>query len=265
METKAKQNKAKTPSNKNDALRCLALFLVGWIGLSVIATIYIFFVMVFQNVPFNEAMGYILQEVKTPSVIKALSQSWVDILVNGLAYISILAIMIIILKTDFLEHLKSFKKGNAILAGLIGYLLIIVFNLVYSNLVQPLYPVTDNTNETTLDSIIVIYPMISIIVFGIIGPICEELTYRVGLFSLLKKKSKALGYVLAILIFGFIHFAFESVLYFLLKGDSTWLINELLNMPTYMFAAAVFIYLFDNYGFAGSAAQDASQASEEDV
>ena len=46
-----------------------------------------------------------------------------------------------------------------------------------------------NENEEDLRSFIVVYPITSIIFLGFIGPMCEELTYRVGVFGVLKNQS----------------------------------------------------------------------------
>lgn len=230
----------------------VALFFIGWFGLSVVATIAQALIMIFSNVPIQEVSGFFLSNIVTQAIKDAMAQNWVDITVNSIAYLAVALVMVAILRTDLVEHLKTFKNGKAYVAGLIGLLLIIVFNNVYKSLVEPLYPITDNVNEESLDSTITMFPVISIFIFGIVGPLVEELTYRVGLYSLLKKKSKILAYILTIIIFASIHFSLESVAYAIDTGNSTWLVNELLNMPTYMFAASVFIYLYDNYGLAGS-------------
>ncbi len=234
-------------------LKCLGLFLIGWLGLKIASTLVQLFVMLFKEVPVEEALAFIINGDVTQSVYLALSPNSASMLVNALAYAIVALVMCLLMNKDLVEHIKSFKNGKAFVAGLVGFVLILTFNNVYRSLVNPLYPVSDNVNEESLDSIITIYPLCSILVFGILGPIVEELTYRAGLFTLTKKKNKVFAYVVTILVFAFIHFSFESVVSASQTGDTSWLINELLNMPTYMFAAAVFIYLFDNFGFAGSA------------
>ena len=119
------------------------------------------------------------------------------------------------------------------------------FNALYSTFLQ-LIKVTssDNANEASLQSLQDIYPLTCLIIFGIIGPICEEMTYRVGLFSLFKRKNKVVAYVVTIAVFALIHFNFSL--------DPDTLVNELLNLPYYMFAAAAFSFTYDKFGFAGS-------------
>ena len=246
-ETVIKDKTKNSPGWKN-----IALFLIGWIGLQIVATIIQTIILFSSNIPTGEIANFVFGDTVTKAIYDVLSKSWVDITVNSIAYLIIAVAMSLILNKDWKTLLESFKKGSPFVAGIIGYFLIIVFNNVYNNLIGPFYQISDNINEETLDSIIVIYPVISLIVFGLIGPLCEELTYRVGLYGLIKRKNKVLGYILTIIIFGFIHFSFQTILVFMNTGNSSLLINELLNMPTYMFAAAVFIYLYDNYGLAGS-------------
>ncbi|MBP5694703.1 MAG: CPBP family intramembrane metalloprotease, partial [Bacilli bacterium] len=90
-----------------------------------------------------------------------------------------------------------------------------------------------------------VYPITCLFIFGLIGPICEEITYRVGLFSLLKRKNRALAYLVTIAVFALIHFNFSN--------DPATLLNEIINLPYYMFAAFAFSFAFDKFGFAASA------------
>ena len=95
-----------------------------------------------------------------------------------------------------------------------------------------------NTNEEAAESMILAFPALSIIVLGILGPVCEEITYRYGLFSLLDKKSKILAYILTPLVFAIIHFDFG--------GD---MIIELLNLPSYIIAGVLLSLAYDKFGF----------------
>ena len=164
-------------------------------------------------------------------------------LINFVSYFTIFGILTGILVLDAHDLLKSFKGWRPIVAGLIGLGAILVFNMIYNSILSFLgLVIKDNANENSINSIVAQYPLLSLLVFGLIGPICEEITYRVGLFSFFSRIHKIVAYVLTIIIFAFIHFDFAS----------TTIINELLNMPLYGFAAFVFCYLYDNYGFAGS-------------
>lgn len=164
-------------------------------------------------------------------------------LINFTSYFVIFGVLIGILVLDAHDLLKTFRGWRPIVAGLIGLGAILVFNMIYNSILSLTgLVIKDNANENSINSIVSQYPILSLLVFGFIGPICEEITYRVGLFSFFSRIHKILAYVLTIIIFAFIHFDF----------DSSTIINELLNMPLYGFAAFVFSYLYDHYGFAGS-------------
>ena len=57
--------------------------------------------------------------------------------------------------------------------------------------------------------------------------------------------NKYLAYAVTILVFAFIHFDFECF------GKGT-LVNELLNMPFYLFAGFTFTFLYEKFGFGAS-------------
>lgn len=204
----------------------LALFLTGWIGFRIIATI----------------IQYIILFIyKTEDVFKrpAISMS-----VNSIAYIALIIVLLLIINfKKFTEYLKRFAFLKTYIAGVLCLLAIFAFNFVYGYLISFLKtPVSDNINEASITSLQELYRVPSILIFGIVGPICEELTYRVGLFSFCKKKSKVFAYIITIVVFALIHFNF----------DPNAIVNELLNLPYYAFAALAFSYTYDNYGFEAS-------------
>jgi membrane protease YdiL (CAAX protease family) len=97
---------------------------------------------------------------------------------------------------------------------------------------------SDNQNQATIVRLVKDSPIISIITFGLLGPIVEEWTYRLGLFQYLKDRNKWIAYIVTLSIFGLIHFNFTS----------TNLTNELLNLPIYLIAGAWFCFLYDQFG-----------------
>ena len=120
-----------------------------------------------------------------------------------------------------------------------------MFDFVWGTILE-LLPITssDNINESSLQTMRQVYPVASFMIFGLIGPICEEFTYRVGLFSFFKRINKWVAYVVTVVIFAFIHFNFST--------DPNVLLNEVLNLPFYMFAAFAFSFTYDKFGLAGS-------------
>lgn len=210
----------------------------GWLGFQILAVIFrIFIVYVLRGAYADD-----------PNTLYA-SSYWASMAINSLAYVSLLIILLFVAYADIPKLLKSFKQWQSALAGVICFAAIMAFNIQYSMFLTTLKslgilktPVTDNINQQSLVSLESLYPFASLIVFGFIGPICEELTYRVGLFSLCKRKARWLAYLVTIIVFSFIHFNYNS----------TSLVNEIMNLPYYAFAAAAFSFTYDHFGFAGS-------------
>lgn len=213
-------------------IKQILLFLIGWLGFKGIAFGFEYFLLKVTHTPFEE------QAIK-----EFLSKAQNSMIINASVYAILLITLLLIMFKDNLKLIESFKKYQAYIAGGICLVSIFVFNIVYGNILNIAgVKITDNNNEAGLVSITTVYPVASLVVFGFIGPICEELTYRVGLFSLGKRISKWVAYPVTIVVFTLIHVDFEA------KN----LANELLNIPYYAFAAFAFSFTYDKYGFAGS-------------
>jgi len=212
----------------------IKLFLTGWLGFHLFAII----IQIVVGGIASISTGYPIDTV--------LKTYPVAILTNMLAYIVLLISLTLITRYDITKLLKSFKHWQPYVMAVVCVVAIYLFNYMYSIFLYILRgaSISNNQNEASLQSIESIYPMTSLIVFGIIGPICEELTYRVGLFSLFQRKSRLIAYIVTILMFTLIHFNFS------LNADV--LINELLNLPYYIFGALAFTFIYDKFGFASS-------------
>ena len=211
----------------------ILFFSLGWLGFQIIATII--------QLTVGTAYAYLNQV----SLQEALSKYSVSMVVNSTAYIALLVTLLLIGNRDLFKILKSFKQWQSYLAGVICFAAIIAFNIFYGTIVNLLKtPVSDNANQAGLETMDAAYPIISMVIFGFVGPICEELTYRIGLFSLLKRKNRFVAYFVTIIVFALIHFN--------LSTNMDTLKNEVLNLPYYMFAAAAFSFTYDRFGFAGS-------------
>lgn len=205
----------------------LLIFATGWLGFQVIASI---FSLIFKSI----------------AVSTGASTSGFNMVVHSFAYLGLFAILLLISSFDLKKLLKSFTDYKAYLAGILCWGAIFGFNLLYSLLIAGLkVPLEENANQSAINTISYAYPFASIMIFGIIAPVCEELTYRVGLFSFFRRRSRLFGYVVGALIFAFVHFNFDIT-------STASLINELLNLPFYLFAGFAFAFTFDHFGFAGS-------------
>ena len=213
---------ASHPGYKDWAFR-LTLFLVGFIGLDIVSLIIQLILMAVIPEYFKEGSEYYITGLAMINTIRYV------LLTITFTWMLLPRLKVIIKK---FANWKGDLLGLAFGAGLI--VITIAYNLIISQFIDP----GTNNNEVAAESMIVAYPVLSILVLGLLGPICEEITYRYGLFSLLDKKSKILAYILTPLIFAIIHFDFT--------GD---LKVELLNLPTYIMAGAALSFAYDKFGF----------------
>ncbi len=209
------------------------LFLTGWIGMTIISLLLQYISLSISEPLFDNTRG-------------------IGIL-NFVIYFILFGILSLICCFDMPKLLSTFKKGKGFLTDLgyggvlvsVSIAVSITFNLIGKILN---IKVADNQNETGINSIVSIYPMLSLLIFGFLGPICEEFTYRVGLFGLLKRGNRILAYVLTAVIFGFIHFDFNC----LASNNASLIINEFLNLPSYLAAGITLCFIYEKRGFGGS-------------
>ena len=141
-----------------------------------------------------------------------------------------------------IKHFKNdYKEWKKFVIGVLIGLIIVMVSISYTHIINLFRPYEVNDNESRLRAIIDVFPVLSVIFMCFVGPLCEELTYRVGLFNIFYKK-KWLAYVLATLVFTFMHFSF----------DSSDIIGELINLPIYLFCAFALTFSYDKFGLASS-------------
>ena len=180
--------------------------------------------------------------------------------INYTVYIVTFTAMILVIWNDYHPLFKSFKSWKPYVFGIAGYILLLILEMGWGVVSQLFYWLlqvesSSNANETGVQAVVQSYPFMSLIVFGIIGPIVEELTYRVGLFSFTRRVNIVLAYIVTILVFALIHFDHDAV--FKYFGDRSYenyckLIIELLNLPSYIMAGTIFTILYHKWGFAAS-------------
>lgn len=213
------------------ALRQLILFGIGWLGLNVIA---LFVSLIVRNY---------LANIYTDPVALALALQHISVgaTINIVSYIILLTILGIFSfeTTKKLWHL--FINVSNIFKGL-GYGGLVLLAGISLNVIYMVFKVelNDNANESTITAIMKNYPFFSFIAFVIAGPVCEELTYRLGLFGFLNRINRYFAYGVTFVFFGLIHFDFQT----------TELLNELLNLPFYLIAGLLFCYIYEREGLA---------------
>ena len=105
-----------------------------------------------------------------------------------------------------------------------------------------MFPSETNANQSDIMELTTAYPTIMFFITVIIGPLCEEITYRVGLFELLKEKNEIMAFIVSSLIFAFIHMSFID----------TTLKAELTAFPIYLCIGLCLTYAYKKYGLACS-------------
>jgi len=208
---------------------CIA---VGTFGLGIISTILSFIFVVFFN---NGSSEMTVNQVGS---------------LNFLSYAFLFAGLIVVIYLNrkiIFPHLG--EKFWRYLVGIgLGAALILVTDL-YGTLIQKAFPdLPLNENEETVENIVLVLPVLSVIFFGIIGPICEEFTYRVGIFSLLNRINRVLAYIGSALLFAFAHFGITGIL----NGDMNAFLVELINLPVYILSGLTLAFAYDKFGLSGS-------------
>ena len=223
-----KENKYKIPYILNS--RCiglknykhLTLFLIGFLGLTVISLIVTTIIGAINGLDYlNTTDGYTL--------------------ITLISYFILFCILILILFKDNLYILKSLINPKEIFLGLVFAGLLISITSIYNAFIFNL-GITSNLNQATVEEVALNSPFFSFIILGIIGPICEELTYRVGLFGIIRKYNRLASYIASSVIFGLLHF---SLVDFTLSS----FINELLNLPSYIISGLILTIAYEKGGF----------------
>jgi len=172
---------------------------------------------------------------------------------NFLIYVTLFAFFILLL---FLFKLLKplalqFTKLKPYVYGLFYGFIIILASVSYNLLTGLIFSdTTSNINQSSIELIISNYPFTSFIWIVLVGPVIEEILYRLGLFEGLRQKNRILAYVVSGIIFGFIHFNIPLDA----EGEvvTAQLINEFINIPGYIISGLLFAYTYEKIGFVGS-------------
>jgi len=200
-------------------LKSISIFLVGIVALDVAAIL-----LLYTN--FLELFPNLLKEE-----VLALSQT----LIYGIGLAIILPLVgIKYLKEiifDF-KYTKNIKDG--ITLGIILLVTTMLYGLITGFFVKDTVP---NDNETTIRTLVSVSPVMMGITLVILGPVYEEIVYRFGLFRTIKSINRPLAYIATAVVFGLIHFTFKS--------DPNEMINELIQLPSYIISGLILAYAYD--------------------
>ena len=216
--------------------RELILALVGWLGFQLLGLIVQIVVLSIKSAELiqNGFTGLDLQN----ELLAFTETGSFYAMVNYPAYILLFACLLLILWKETAKLLPCFKKPKTYLGFAYGALLM-VFSIVWG-LISTTLGASTNENQSTIISMVRETPFLAILVTGIIGPLCEEITYRVGLFGFAKRINRIFAYFVASVLFGLIHIHdFTSP-------------NEWLSFPDYLVSGLLLAFVYERYGFGAS-------------
>ena len=134
--------------------------------------------------------------------------------------------------------LGKFTNGIDYIYGIAFAVTIIAAGTLVNAIISLMHTPADNENQTAVVNIATNYPLIGIFVMGLVGPICEELTYRVGLYSFLRRINKYAALAITMVVFAMIHFTFEA----------ENIIEELWSLPSYLISGLILTIAYELRG-----------------
>ena len=198
----------------------LLLFLVGFVALQVIGYL----------------IGAILDNFMSDEEVIY------HLITNVVCYVSVAIGLSFVIFKDFKLFKRHLTNPYPWIAGVTGGIILIMVTITYSLCSNLIYPHEINENQNLANNMMTSFPLTSILIIGIIGPICEEFTYRLGMYSFLRRINKYVAYAITIVFFALIHINFfaENI------------IPELIAIPQYLFAGLCFCILYEKWGIAAS-------------
>ena len=157
---------------------------------------------------------------------------------NTVAYLLLAIILFLITFNRKSEYPKHFKKWDSYLYGIAYAATLVAISTVWSYLTTYVFKVGANINQNAVVDVVKYNPPLALLVLGVIGATCEEFTYRVGLYSLLRRLNKYAAIIISSVIFGLIHLSF----------DSPDLATEFIQLPNYIIAGAIFAISYEHKG-----------------
>lgn len=169
----------------------------------------------------------------------ALSESTLSLCSFGISSVVYL-VVVYLLRGFFKQAFQALRGqwGKTILwigIGIVG--MFVLGNIVMPNVVAIFHPITTPANQNQMAELVRSYPLLMLLMTVLVGPIIEELVYRVSVFRALIGRSRLLAYALSSLLFGFQH-VMQAVVF-----DQNY--TELWNMLPYIASGLWISYLYD--------------------
>ena len=180
----------------------------------------------------SEVIGSMLFATVSDDMLK-------QVLVLAFAYLMMFGgLLSIALTTRRKTFLKRYTRPLDYAFGIAYAVTLGVAGLIVGIIVSQFYKGGDNNNQATAELISHNYPILAGLILCLLGPICEEFTYRVGLYSLLRRINVFLAMGVTIVVFAFIHFDFTS-------ND---MVSELWSLPSYFVSAIILTIAYEHRG-----------------
>ena len=208
----------------------IIISMIGMFLLSILSTIVIFVFALFTGVD--------PKEVDTITLL----------VTNIICYSLVFIAMIIVLLKDWKNILQSAKGWQPYVWALAGTVVLFGVGFGLSQL-KDLALQGTNQNQSNANDMIASAPVLSIIVMGFLGPICEELTYRVGAFSFLRRINRPLAWIGSVLAFALCHVSFDAFM----SLDAVEILPELIAIPIYIVLGCILTFIYEKKGFTASA------------
>ena len=151
-------------------------------------------------------------------------------------YSIVFVLLITVLGKDTKKLLRKFADWVPYVVGIAIGLSVILLDELYLRFVNIFYTTGVGGNEVGIREAVKYFPVASLFIFGFIGPMCEELTYRFGLFNLIKRWNRVCAYIITGLVFGFIHMKYDGNI-----------VTEFILLPTYIIPGFLFAIAYDLY------------------
>ena len=225
----------------------IVYFLLGYAGFQIIGVLV---QLITQSVFMSSHPGATTQEL-----IDYMGLVSTSFTITSIAYYILFGtfVLILFLRKKFPAMGKSFAHWITYVVGFGGGVLLLGASLMYSFVADAIFNAAGidpsvNVNESGIRAMAQAFPALSILVFGIIGPFCEEMGYRVGLFGLASRLGRVAAYLISAFVFGAIHFGWGT----LVDGTREQIIIEFVNFPSYLIAGFGLCLIYDRCGFGAS-------------
>lgn len=182
-----------------------------------------------------------------------------NLIVTCSSYLIIAVIIAIVLYKDWKQVGKSFLNIfvllgiAAVVANLVGSFINNAIITGIFNAMGSKVPQGQGSNQTVINEMVKLNPVLVFFVICILGPFVEEIGYRVGLFNFASRFGKIPGYLITIVVFAAIHISWQVVFSNPTTPEEiTKFQLELISIPSYVLGGLVLTLAYDFGGLGAS-------------